>query len=84
MTQPERVLRLLKQAGDHGLTQVDLNLPTVDGGPPITRLAARIHDLKNAGVPIEKAGTRQKCDIYRLAPPSTLFDINEETRGIAA
>jgi hypothetical protein len=87
MTQTERVLRALTSAGKRGITQVDfLRFPAIDGRGPITRLAARIQDLEDAGHIIERAGTRDKCVIYRLAatalpilgetsdPPSTLFD----------
>ena len=49
MTQTERVLAALEHAGQGGLTQVDfLRFPTFDGGPPITRLAARIEELRDA------------------------------------
>lgn len=65
MTQRERVLRALQTAGPRGVTQVDfLRFPTVDGGPPITRLAARIQELKDAGHRIGSSATRDKCAVY--------------------
>lgn len=90
-TQQERVLRALQQAGRHGITAVDFSAPnTIDGRPPITRLAARVMELKAEGHRIEKTGWRQKCAVYALreernlaavpepAPASpTLFDPSE-------
>lgn len=91
-TQAERVLRALHQAGRHGITAVDFSAPnTIDGHSPITRLAARVMELRAEGHRIEKTGWRQKCAVYRLqeeaprlapapepAPASsTLFDLSE-------
>ena len=69
MTQTERVERALDKAGPRGITQVDFLLPdVVDGGKPITRVGARIHDLKRKrGLAIVKHGTRDECDVYMLA-----------------
>lgn len=73
MTQTERVLRALQQAGDRGVTQVDFALPdVVDGGPPITRVAARVKDLRVQGHVIVGAGTRQSCRVYELVPQTDL------------
>lgn len=70
MTQAERVLAALRAHPDRGICAVDfLRFPTVDGGPPITRLAARIGELRDAGEPILNHGIRDKCRVYRLAPP---------------
>lgn len=68
MTQNERVERMLRLVGAHGVTAVDFMLPDViDGGAPITRFAARIHELRTEhGVAIIKNGRRQKCDVYML------------------
>lgn len=85
MTQADRVLASLQRAGEHGVTQVDwLRSPTPDGGPSITRLAARIQDLKDRGYRFEVRGTRAKCAVYvlvespdasgRLGGPATLPD----------
>lgn len=68
MTQAERVRLALHTHRDRGITQVDfLRYPTIDGGPPITRLAARIDELRDAGLPVMEAGTRDKCRVYMLA-----------------
>jgi hypothetical protein len=66
-TQRDRVLSALRLAGTHGLTQVDYLLPdVVDGGPPITRLGARVFELIAEGHRISARGRRDKCVIYRL------------------
>lgn len=73
MTQTERVLRALQAAGDRGVTQVDFSLPdVVDGGPPITRVAARIKDLREHGHMIVGAGIRQSCRVYQLVAQAEL------------
>lgn len=78
MTQKQRVLRGLERAGKHGVTQVDwLGPVTVDGGPPITRLAPRIKELRDEGYPIVTAGIRDSCRVYVLgdaAPPKPVVD----------
>lgn len=67
MTQRERVLRSLRHAGPTGVTQVDwLRFPTPDGGPPITRVAARIQELREEGHEISSSGTRDRCALYVL------------------
>jgi hypothetical protein len=68
MTELERVIRALRAAGDRGITQVDFLTPDViDGEKPITRLAARILELKAEGYQIEGSGKRDKCKVYVLA-----------------
>lgn len=52
MTQSERVLRQLRQAGSEGTNQGEWLQAPPDGGTPITRLAARISDLQGQGHPI--------------------------------
>lgn len=76
MTQCDRVLAALTRVGDHGVTQVDfIRFPTIDGGPPILRIAARVKDLRDAGFEIITKGERDGCAIYKLAPkPETLFE----------
>lgn len=70
MTQKGRVLELLKKRGQNGITQVDFLAPWVaDGGKPITRLAARVLELRDAGFNIENRGTRNGCVVYVLADP---------------
>lgn len=67
MTQTARVLAALRAHPERGITAVDfLRIPTIDGGPPITRVAARILELREAGELIVDAGVRDKCRIYRL------------------
>lgn len=81
-TQGERVLRALQRRPKSGVTRADFLAPNViDGKEPIVNVPGRIYDLRQAGVGIEKAGTRNGCDVYRLpVKEPTLFD----TRGIAA
>ena len=89
MTQTERVLEALARAGARGITQVDfLRYPTADGGPPITRVAARVEELRDQGYCIVSGERRDKCVVYRLQPekqleppmdehlePNALFDL---------
>lgn len=66
MRQRDRVLRAL-QRYPGGLTQVDFLLPNViDGGRPITRLAARVKDLRDDGHRIDVDGERYGCAVYKL------------------
>lgn len=63
-TQATRVSRALDRYPD-GVCQVDFLLPNViDGGLPITRLAARVKDLRDAGEAIEVVGERYGCVLY--------------------
>lgn len=57
MTQSTRILELLHDRGARGITPIDFALPTTDDGPPIMRVAARIHDLKGRGFGIETDST---------------------------
>lgn len=64
MTQKERVLAALRRGA---VCQVDFLAPNViDGHPPITRLAARISDLREDGWDIREAGRRYGCSLYAL------------------
>lgn len=64
MTQTERVILAAKSF--RGVSQVDFLGPdTVDGKPPITRLAARIFDAERKGHVFEIIGWRQSCKVYR-------------------
>lgn len=77
-TQKERVLASLEAAGSGGVTQADWSgafRPTPDGGGPITRLAARINDLKADGHLIVCDGKRDQCAVYVLQPaaPAEVF-----------
>lgn len=81
MTQADRVLAALTRAGSHGITQTDfIRYPTLDGGPPITRLAARIEELRDSGFVITSGERRDRCVIYRidLTSEGQLFAIAEE------
>lgn len=70
MTQNDRVLRLLRIRGEYGTTVNDWDrgegVPAVDGGARMTRLAARITDLKNAGHPVEPVEKRGGFTVYAL------------------
>jgi len=82
VTQSERVLRALQRAGDRGVTQVDFALPDViDGGPPITRVAARVKDLREHGHMIVAAGTRQQCRVYALVSRRELTEAAVSPEG---
>jgi len=48
-TQAQRILRVLERSGNTGTTQIDWLSPTIDGGPPILRVPARIADLRARG-----------------------------------
>lgn len=67
LTQRDRVLRALERVGSRGLTQVDFQPPhVIDGRDPITRVAARIEELRKVGYRIDDAGRRDKCKVYVL------------------
>lgn len=68
LTQTERVVRAIRRAGERGITQVDFLLPhVIDGGRPITRLAARVKDARDAGEQIVVDGERDSCAVYKIA-----------------
>lgn len=70
--QNPRVLAALRRAGQHGICQPDFLLPDViDGQEPITRLPARILDLKADGHKIGAKGRRSKCKVYVLLKDAT-------------
>lgn len=67
VTQNDRVLAALKQAGKRGVTELDFEAPRVtDGGKPIRRLAARVCDLRNQGLPVLTVGERDGVAVYVL------------------
>lgn len=67
MTQRDRVLAALRHAGPSGITQVDFLGPQVcDHGKPITRVAARVNELRDQGLTITSSGTRHGCAVYVL------------------
>jgi len=66
LSQSARVLRMLRRHPD-GVCQAEFLLPNVlDGGHPITRLAARVRDLKDEGYEIVVAGERYSCAVYKI------------------
>ncbi len=66
LSQIDRVLAAARSY--RGVCQVDFLGPdTVDGLPPITRLAARIQDAEARGYRFEIIGWRNKTKVYRLA-----------------
>lgn len=68
-TQVERIVAALRRHPE-GITAVDFLLPDViDGGKPITRVAARILDARMQGHDIVTDGERNGCVVYRLARP---------------
>lgn len=69
LNQRDRVLRALQLRGPDGVTQEDLVPPgVVDGGPPVYRLGARVHDLRTRGHVIRTAGKRGGFIVYVLEP----------------
>jgi hypothetical protein len=65
VTQVERVISAARSLD--GVCQVDFLLPDVcDGGPPITRVGARIQDAEERGFVFETLGWRDRCKVYRL------------------
>lgn len=64
-TQTERVIRAARSY--RGISQVDFLAPdVVDGGAPITRLAARLWEAEQQGYDFECLGRRDKCKVWRL------------------
>lgn len=65
--QKARVLAALRSRGAHGITAVDFLLPDViDRGKPVTRVAARVLELRQDGHRIVVEGERDGCYVYRL------------------
>lgn len=77
LTQRQRVKRALDQRGPRGVSPVDFTSPTIDGGPPIMRVAARIYELRQTYKITEITGD-DGCARYLyskyLAPPGTVGD----------
>lgn len=69
MSQCKRVWKALERHSQ-GVTQADFLPPNViDGGHPITRLAARIRDLRDDGLDIVVDGERYGCAVYKIPQP---------------
>lgn len=66
MTQAQRVLLALRRAGDRGITAHDFYATPVDNGPRISRVAARVLDLRAQGHVIVPAGERDGHRVYVL------------------
>ena len=82
MTQAQRIKAALL-AHHQGITQLDFQGPhVIDGGAPILRVAARIHDLGLAGFPIIDGGERQGCKLYRLDHDKYLAQQAERSRAL--
>ena len=65
--QQSRVLRALIQRGPHGITRVDFQAPTIDGGAPILNFPARIEQLRKMGYAIPPSTERRNnCNVYVL------------------
>lgn len=70
MTDAERLLKYMRQGGR--VCPTDWNdFRTPDGGKPIMRVAARMLDLKTAGHPVRRVGTRNRCAVYALVRPES-------------
>ena len=63
-TQLERVARALERYGH--VSQLDMDAPTIDGLPPIRRVASRILELRDAGWTIDSHERRNAMAVYRL------------------
>jgi hypothetical protein len=67
MGQRARVLAALRSRGARGVSAPDFLLPDIiDGGKPITRLAARMLELREDGHEIQVIGENHGCAVYRL------------------
>lgn len=70
MTQRDRIRDALARGP---VSPIDfLRHPTVDGGPPILRVAARVHELRQDGHQITETRAHDGTAVYHLAgPPSS-------------
>jgi len=62
-TQAEEIIRILKEAGDRGITRGEISRAVSDKGCDCENW---INTLLEAGI-IEKCGKRNGADLYRLA-----------------
>jgi len=75
MTQKERVLKAILDAGQNGIRPEQFLAPNVcDGGKPILRLAARVLDLKNEGHAIT-------CRVDRISS-TAIYTLKGETLAV--
>ena len=79
MTQTERVHAILRDAGAFWISAQQITEQT-----GITRVAARIHDLKESGVSIESTFVdRSKGKSYRLTAGQRIADLPADERTFA-
>jgi hypothetical protein len=82
MTQKQRILDALKNAGGRGVSTTDFLAPDVcDGGKPILRVAARILDLKNEGHTID-CQTEAGVAVYVLRSEALVVTHSQPSRGV--
>lgn len=82
MTQAARVLAALRKH-KQGITQVDFLTPCIDHGAPITRVAARVLELKQDGHQIVTDGERDSCAVYKLVyDAETAPEVEPEPVGL--
>lgn len=77
MQQRKRVLRALQARGPEGISALDFNGlggPVIDGGPAITRVGARIHELRDLGYRIHAHRGRAGFAVYHLATPNPVVE----------
>ena len=74
-TQNARILTLLTQRGERGITAMDMLSPTADGGPPVMRLPSRIDELRRCGYRISSRMIRTaggaRVAVYVMTPADT-------------
>ena len=64
-TQRQRVGDALRKHRRRGVSQLDFDgYPTIDGLPPIRRLASRIDELRQAGWRIDSGTRRNRMSVY--------------------
>jgi hypothetical protein len=83
-TQADRVLMSLVQAGSQGVTQGDWLAPTgADGLGRITRVAARVGELREDGLNVVTEGERDGFSVYvlRAAPKRVVVDSSGSPAG---
>jgi hypothetical protein len=81
-TQATRVLAALARAGDHGITQGEWLVPGgADGVGRITRVAARIEELRSEGIAILVDGKREGFAVYRLVLEASSQPARDRVEG---
>jgi hypothetical protein len=87
MSQKDRVLAALRTHAADGICTTDFLAPDViDHGKPITRVAARVHELREDGHEIVETRRRHGCSVYRLlqddTPPTRAPSAAESLGGL--